>query len=66
VVSLMMRVSFDKGFISRKIWANGMEMTNTFEANQDMRFKSADEDDYIDAVNYEALHAECIINEQKA
>jgi len=29
VVSLMMRVSFDKGFISRKIWANGMEMTNT-------------------------------------
>ncbi len=29
VVSLMMRVSFDKGFISRKIWAQSMEMTNT-------------------------------------
>jgi hypothetical protein len=24
------------------------------------------EDDYIDAVNYEALHAECVINAQKA
>jgi hypothetical protein len=29
VVSLMMRVSFDKGFISRKIWAKSMEMTST-------------------------------------
>lgn len=29
VVALMMRVSFDKGFISTKIWAKSMEMTNT-------------------------------------
>ena len=29
VVSLMMRVSFDKAFISRKIWAQSMELTNT-------------------------------------
>lgn len=29
VVSLMMRVSFDKGFISRKVWGQSMEMTNT-------------------------------------
>ena len=29
VVSLMMRVGHDKGFISRKIWAKSMEMTNT-------------------------------------
>ncbi len=28
VVSLMMRVSFDKRLISRKIWAQGIEMTN--------------------------------------
>lgn len=29
VVSLMMRVSFDKRFISRKIWAQSIDMTST-------------------------------------
>jgi len=28
VVSLMMRVSFDKGFVSKKVWAKSIEMTN--------------------------------------
>ena len=28
VVSLMMRVSFDKGFISKKVWSQSIEMTS--------------------------------------
>ncbi len=29
VVGLMMRVSFDKRFISRKVWSQSIELTNT-------------------------------------